>query len=72
MLQFCPTPYNLEIHLNEILLPIVVKHWKLEELTGLSDEAERARDEIRAYIARLQRVVAKVHARQARIEATAA
>jgi acyl-[acyl-carrier-protein] desaturase len=64
--------YNLEIHLNEILLPIVVKHWRLEELTGLSDEAERARDEIRAYIARLQRVVTKLHARQARAIAPAA
>ena len=63
--------YNLQLHLDEILLPMVIKHWKLEEISGLSDDAQRARDDIRAYISRLQRVAAKLTARQAQLDAAA-
>jgi acyl-[acyl-carrier-protein] desaturase len=63
--------YNLQIHLEEIVLPMVIKHWKLEQLTGLNDDAEKARDEIRHHIARLQRVVAKLAQRQSHLESAA-
>ena len=48
--------YDFAVHHDEILQPVVLRHWKLEELTGLSDEAERARDRVVKYINRLGKV----------------
>src|SRR5205807_10292812 len=36
--------YNFEIHYEQILVPVVLRHWRVESLTGLDDGAERARD----------------------------
>lgn len=35
--------YDLEIHHDQILVPVVLGHWGLESLEGLSPEAEEAR-----------------------------
>lgn len=56
--------YDLAIHHEQILVPIVLRHWKLTEITGLSDEAERARDKLVAYIARAGRVAARLAERR--------
>jgi acyl-[acyl-carrier-protein] desaturase len=45
--------YDFEIHHGQILVPVVLRHWGVENLTGLSDEAERARD---ALLVRIERV----------------
>jgi acyl-[acyl-carrier-protein] desaturase len=52
--------YNLRIHHDQVLRPILDKHWKLADLRGLSDHAKRLRDEIYAYVARLDRVASKL------------
>ncbi|MGH2631276.1 MAG: acyl-ACP desaturase [Actinomycetota bacterium] len=52
--------YNLRIHHDQVLRPILDKHWKLAELTGLSDHAKRLRDEIEAFVARLSRVASRL------------
>jgi acyl-[acyl-carrier-protein] desaturase len=52
--------YNFRIHLEQILTPVLLSHWRLKELDGLSDEAKLARDEIVAYMERLERVGAKL------------
>jgi acyl-[acyl-carrier-protein] desaturase len=52
--------YNLRIHHDQVLRPILDKHWKLAELRGLSDEAERLREQIFAYVTRLDRVASKL------------
>ncbi len=52
--------YNLRIHHDQVLRPILDKHWKLSDLQGLSDHAKRLREEIYAYIARLDRVASKL------------
>jgi acyl-[acyl-carrier-protein] desaturase len=44
--------YDLRIHHDQVLTP-VLRHWKLTELRGLSDEAETAREEILDYLERL-------------------
>lgn len=42
--------YDLRIHHDQVLLPVLMKRWSLEDLTGLDDEAERARDEVLAFL----------------------
>lgn len=47
--------YDLASHHSEVLLPVVLRQWKLETLTGLSDEAEAARDRTLKHMARVER-----------------
>jgi len=48
--------YDLQIHHDQILEPVIMKHWKLESVTGLSDEAEVARDSLFKRMARIAKV----------------
>ncbi len=43
--------YDLRVHHDQVLGPVLYRKWKLDELTGLTDEAERARDGIRDFLA---------------------
>jgi acyl-[acyl-carrier-protein] desaturase len=45
--------YNFLVHYNQILVPVVLRHWGVEGLTGLSDPASEARD---ALLTRIERV----------------
>ena len=45
--------YDLRIHHDQVVLPVLFKHWKIDQLTGLSDAAEEARDGITNYLAML-------------------
>ena len=45
--------YDLRIHYEQVLCPVLLKHWRLTALQGLSDAAERARDEVIAFLERL-------------------
>ena len=38
--------YDLRIHHDQVLTPVLFKKWRLEDVSGLTDEAERARDEV--------------------------
>jgi acyl-[acyl-carrier-protein] desaturase len=62
--------YDFTIHHGQILVPVVLRQWAVEDVTGLSDEAERARD---ALVTRINRI-GKAGRRQARkrLEAEAA
>ncbi|HEV7888689.1 MAG TPA: acyl-ACP desaturase [Acidimicrobiales bacterium] len=46
--------YDLGLHHSEVLAPVVLRQWRLEQLTGLSDEAETARDRTLRHMARLE------------------
>ena len=52
--------YDLLIHHDQILVPVVLRHWKLAELTGLNAEAEQARDALVKRIERIGKVGAKL------------
>ena len=52
--------YDLLIHHDQILQPGVMRHWKLDQLTGLSDEAEKAREALFKRIDRIGKVGAKM------------
>lgn len=42
--------YDLRIHHDQVLCPVLLRHWRLRELRGLSDAAERARDELLTFL----------------------
>jgi acyl-[acyl-carrier-protein] desaturase len=47
--------YDFQIHHDQILSPVVVRHWGIENLTGLTDAAERARDALLTRIRRIRK-----------------
>ncbi len=57
--------YDLRIHHDQVLLPVLMKHWNLENLTGLDDEAERARDEVLAFLPNLDAAAARYEQKRA-------
>ena len=56
--------YDFQIHHAQILVPVVLTHWNVAELTGLSDEAERARDSLVKRIDRIGRVGRRLASRR--------
>ena len=52
--------YSLAIHHDQILVPIVLQRWGLEQMEGLDDDAERARARALRYITRLGKVSRRV------------
>jgi acyl-[acyl-carrier-protein] desaturase len=51
--------YDLRIHHDQVVLPVLFTHWKLDEVTGLTDEAEEARDAIMSFLVVLDATAAK-------------
>ena len=52
--------YDLRIHHDQVVLPVLFKHWKIDQLTGLNDAAEEAREGITNYLAMLD-ATAKIY-----------
>jgi acyl-[acyl-carrier-protein] desaturase len=48
--------YDLALHHDQVLAPVVLRHWKLDEIEGLSPEAEEARSRVVTYMRRLESV----------------
>jgi acyl-[acyl-carrier-protein] desaturase len=46
--------YNLEIHHEQVLCPLLLDHWRLRELRGLDAAATGARDEVLGFLAGLR------------------
>jgi acyl-[acyl-carrier-protein] desaturase len=57
--------YDFRVHHEQILVPVVLKHWKVDQLTGLDDEAERARDALLDRIDRIGKAGTRQAARKA-------
>ncbi len=64
--------YDLAIHHDKILQPVIVRDWRIEHLEGLSAEAEQARQALLAHIARVGRVGRRLSERRAERQAVAA
>jgi acyl-[acyl-carrier-protein] desaturase len=58
--------YDFRAHHEQILVPVVLRHWRVEELTGLTDEAERARDALLSRIDRIGKAAERQAARHQR------
>jgi acyl-[acyl-carrier-protein] desaturase len=52
--------YNLRIHVDQVLRPVLEKHWKLAEVEGLSDEAKQAREDVFHHLDRLDKVAKRL------------
>lgn len=52
--------YDIPIHLEKIIKPVVLRQWDVENVTGLSDEAELARDKLFKRIERMGKAVARI------------
>ena len=48
--------YDLAVHHDQILVPVVLRHWRVAELTGLAEPAEAARERLVAHIERIGRL----------------
>src|SRR5207237_8368969 len=48
--------YDLQLHHEQILVPVVLRHWGIEELEDLSPEAEEARGALVSFVERVGRV----------------
>ena len=57
--------YNMVIHYDAILVPLIRRHWRLTELEGLDGEAAAAVDRIETYMARLAKVTDRMKERAA-------
>jgi acyl-[acyl-carrier-protein] desaturase len=64
--------YDFGAHHDHILQPIVIRHWGLESIEGLSPEAEAARASTLAYIARVGKAGRRMADRRAARVAKAA
>ncbi|MDQ1419916.1 MAG: acyl-[acyl-carrier-protein] desaturase [Acidimicrobiaceae bacterium] len=58
--------YDFNIHYEQILAPVILRHWRLESLTGLTPEAEQSRDRTIAHMKRIERVSKRVADRRDR------
>jgi acyl-[acyl-carrier-protein] desaturase len=56
--------YDLEIHHDHILVPVILRAWQLEAIEGLSPEAEEARERLVKRLHRIEKVARSQAARR--------
>ena len=56
--------YDFSIHYHQIVAPMVLQRWNVAEVTGLDDDAERARDRLLRFVERLAKVAARADAKR--------
>lgn len=57
--------YDLAVHHQQILIPVVVRHWAVDTMSGLGDLGNRAREAIMSRLARSARVAERMLERRA-------
>ena len=57
--------YDLRIHHDQVLAPVLLKKWRLDQVQGLRAEAERARDDVFAFLGALDRTAARYEEKRA-------
>ena len=63
--------YDLALHHDQVLVPVVLRHWDIASIEGLDAEAEAARERTITYIARVERVGKRIAERREKKVATA-
>ena len=58
--------YDLAVHHEQILVPVLLRTWNLEGLEGLSAEGEQARERLMKYLAKSERVAKRLAERRER------
>src|SRR6266513_172601 len=57
--------YDLRIHHDQVLTPVLFKKWRLEDVSGLTAEAERARDEVVKTLGKIDAAAARFEEKRA-------
>ena len=52
--------YDFRIHHQQILVPVILRHWKVADVTGLSTEGEKAREALIKRIDKIGRVAGRL------------
>ena len=52
--------YDYRVHYEQVVVPVVLKNWGIETIGGLDDKAERAREHLLGWVARLRRVAERI------------
>lgn len=60
--------YNLPIHFDSILVPLIRRHWRLSELEGLDGEAAAAVERIEKHLNRLAKITERQKDRAATLQ----
>ncbi len=63
--------YDFAIHHEKIIIPLVMRHWAIDKVSGLSGAAEAARDRLMHHIERVGRVAKRQADRRASNASTA-
>jgi acyl-[acyl-carrier-protein] desaturase len=58
--------YDLAVHHDQILVPVVLRTWGLESIEGLGPEGEQARERLVAHLAKSERVARRLAERRER------
>ena len=56
--------YDLAVHHEQILVPVVIRTWDVENVTGLTAEGEQARDRLMSRLSKSERVARRVAQRR--------
>jgi acyl-[acyl-carrier-protein] desaturase len=56
--------YDLAVHHEQILVPVVLRTWDVENVTGLKTDGEQARERLMARLAKSERVARRVSERR--------
>ena len=56
--------FDLEILVDQVLVPVVRHHWRVHDLEGLTPEAEAAREKVMAHLDRMARVAERQASRR--------
>lgn len=59
--------YDLAVHHDQILVPVILRTWNVENITGLSEVGEQARDRLMARMTKSERVARRVAERRERL-----
>ena len=57
--------YNFRVHFEQVLLPVVMMHWRIESIEGLNPAAERAREHLLWWMSRMQRIANRMEEQSA-------
>ena len=63
--------YDFAVHHDSVLVPVLLRHWNVEEIEGLSPEAEEARTRLIKRMGRIAKVGRRFTAKQAEAAAKA-
>jgi len=56
--------YDLVIHHEQILVPMILRHWQVDQLAGLTGEAAAAQERLMTYLAKSERVARRLAERR--------